>query len=394
MSKDTLFATNCKGMSHSAIGELLSATKTPGFISFAAGVPASEFFPVEELKLAAQKVFEEEGRDILQYGDQLGMLELRKHIAKRVDDKFSYKASPEDILITSGAQQGIDTVGRLFLEAGDSFIVEKPTYVDALNTLSFTGAKAKELEGDDEGISLSALEKELKENKKVKLIYVIPDFQNPTGKCWSLKRRQAFMELVSQYEVIVLEDNPYGELTYMDKTIPALKSLDAKEQVITLGSFSKILSPGLRVGWIASSPSYSGALSMVKERTDVHSSNLDQAIITTYLNEYSIEDHLVRMCKVYKERRDAMVRAVEKYMPTCQFTTPEGGLFLWLTLPAGMNVMEVFAKAIEEKVAFVPGTPFYVQQEDVAHLRMNFSGNTPAVIEEGIKKLGNIINNY
>lgn len=394
MNKHKLFTKNSKEMKHSAIGELLGTIKGGEFISFAAGVPASEFFPVEKLAACAEDVFTKKELHLLQYGDTLGLYLLREKIAKRIKEKFMTTVLPEHLLITTGAQQGIDCCARLFLEKGDLFVVERPTYVDAINTLSYTGAEAIDVSLDKEGISLDELEFVLNKNTEVKLIYVIPDFQNPTGTCWSLGRRKEFMDLVSRYEVIVIEDNPYGELFYGANTMPSLKSLDKKDQVISLGSFSKLLSPGLRVGWIASSASYMDALSMVKERCDIHTSNIDQSIISAFLDKFSLDDHLLSMCEIYKRRRDTMAEAIDNLMPGCRYNLPEGGLFLWVELPEHINCMDLFSKSIEKKVAFVPGTPFYIKKNDFSHLRMNFSGSTETLILEGIKRLGEIIKNY
>lgn len=382
-----LYSSLSRGLKPSEIGELIGTIGSPSMISFAAGVPAAEFFPLEALAASSAEVILHEGADILQYGDQQGNKNLRQLLSTRMQSAFGIHTGFTNIQITSGSQQGLDICARLFLEKGDVLLVEEPTYVDALNTLTFSGATAVGMPLGVDGPDLEFLASQLEQDNRIKLIYVIPDYQNPTGGRWSYEHRHAFMDIVQKYEVIVIEDNPYGEIRYTEECLPTLQSLDTKGQVIFLGSFSKILSPGIRLGWMVAGDKHIKAINLVKERCDIHTSSLDQAIVARYLEAYSLDEHIRHLRTVYQERRDCMCAMIDKHLPQCSYTLPQGGLFLWITLPKDIDALALFEKATDSGVAFVPGHPFYTKKNNYEHIRLNFSGVTPEEIQEGIIRL-------
>lgn len=393
MDYTKLYAKRALQLERSAIAALKDEAKTvPGILSLGEGVPAPELFPVEELSIVAAKVFKEEGREVLQYGDGLGGLKLRRHLS-RIMTKYGINIEPDQIQVTSGSMQSLDMAARLFLEAGDSVLVEDPTFIDAKNCLAMTGASLKGISCDEEGMDLQLLVEALETDSSIKAIYVIPDYQNPTGLCWSDKRRREFMALVAKYNVIILEDNPYGEITYTGKYHKALSAYDAKGQVLFMGSLSKTLSPGLRIGWVAGRAEIMTQLSLVKECSDIHSSLPDHALAAGFMNIYSYDDHVASMNKVYKDRRDTLVKELQNELPDFTFTVPEGGFFLWLALPVGVNEYEFFQNAIKAGVLVIPGTPFFVNKEERGYVRLNFTGLGPDDLTEAVKRLAKAYQN-
>lgn len=393
MEKDLskLVSDKAKALKTSEIGELLAMAKVPDMISFAVGMPDPQVFPKEDLSVVGKKIFGVYGNDVLQYGDISGHASLRDKVSPLVEKNYGFKCGAEQIILTTGSMQGLDLCSRLLLNKDDVVLVEEPTFVDAIATFEFAGAKVKGVPCDSEGIVLNKLE-QLLAQETVKAIYVIPDFQNPTGLCWSEERRKAFMELVAKYNVAVLEDNPYGEIKYNQGKNTALKALDKKGQVIFLGSLSKTLSPGLRIGWICADKSLIEVLKFVKERCDCHSSLPDHMLAAEYMNMFSYQDHIQDIIDLYKKRLLILTEALAKYLPDCKYDMPQGGFFLWLELPEGINCMELFDIALKDKVCFVPGTPFYPERNDFSHLRLNFTFIPEDKIEEGIKRLAKAVN--
>jgi len=388
------FSKRAARMKASAIGELLRQAKSNAFISFAGGLPDAALFPGADLATAMAAVFAEKDKSILQYGDFQGVAELRTFIGqKRMGEKFGISVPAEHILITAGSQQGIDVVSRAYLNPGDVVLIESPSYVDALNVFTGYGAVLKEVPADENGMLPEALDQILREEKKVKLIYVIPDFQNPTGKTWSLERRKAFVELIERYDIPVIEDNPYGELHYDKPMLSSLASLNRLRQVLFLGSFSKILSPGIRIGWVCATPEKLHVLSLCKEAIDIHCVNMTQEMIVVYVKDHDLNAHIEYMCSVYKKRRDAMVRAIRQYFPVgTTFAVPGGGFFLWVVLPEGFNATRVLPEVMAQFVVYVPGTAFYPENGAENTMRLNFSNCDEKTIERGIHILGDIIN--
>lgn len=376
----------------SELGEILKLIEEPDIISFAGGLPASELFPVEEMKKVSVKVLDENGEEALQYSGSQGYLPLRNHIAKRMNEKGKTNVKAEDILVTSGSQQALDFAGNVFLDEGDIVLCESPSYLGALNAFKGYKPEIMEVPTDKEGMITEELEKMLKENAKVKFIYVIPDFQNPTGVTWSLDRRKKFMEVVNKYEIPVIEDNPYGELRYEGEFLPALKSFDTKGLVIYLGTFSKIFCPGYRLGWTCASKDILQKFITCKENSDLQTSTIGQRELSKYIDDYDLDEHVEKIKSTYKKRRDLMLDCMEKEFPEgVSFTHPHGGLFTWVKLPEKLNAQDLMKKCVENKVAYVPGGFFFPEGNKENYFRLNYSSSKEEKIVEGIKRLGDVL---
>ena len=376
----------------SELGEILKLIEEPDIISFAGGLPASELFPVEEMKKVSVKVLDENGEEALQYSGSQGYLPLRNHIAKRMNEKGKTNVKAEDILVTSGSQQALDFAGNVFLDEGDIVLCESPSYLGALNAFKGYKPRIMEVPTDKEGMITEGLEKILKENDRVKFIYVIPDFQNPTGVTWSLDRRKKFMEVVNKYEIPVIEDNPYGELRYEGEFLPALKSFDTKGLVIYLGTFSKIFCPGYRLGWTCASKDILQKFITCKENSDLQTSTIGQRELSKYIDDYDLDEHVEKIKSTSKKRRDLMLDCMEKEFPEgVSFTHPHGGLFTWVKLPEKLNAQDLMKKCVENKVAYVPGGFFFPEGNKENYFRLNYSSSKEEKIVEGIKRLGDVL---
>ena len=386
------FATRMERMQASEIRELLKLTAQPDIISFAGGLPAPELFPVEEIAKVSHDLVLKEGRQLLQYATTEGRPSLRAKIAKRMADKYHTNVDPDDILITTGSQQCLDFAGKLFLDPGDVVLCESPSYLGALNAFNAYQPKFVEVPTDNGGLIPEELDKILETTPNCKFIYVIPDFQNPTGRTWSMERRQKFMEVVNKHNLPVLEDNPYGELRYEGTILPSLKSLDTKGLVMFLGTFSKIFCPGLRLGWIAAEHSLLTEFVKIKQSADLHTSNFDQGVADAYMDQYDLDEHVKEIVALYKHRRNLILESMEKFFPEgTEWTHPEGGLFLWLTFPEGVSARKVFTKCIEMKVAGVIGDAFYPNQKTDRSMRINYSNMPDDRIVEGIQRMAKAI---
>jgi len=372
----------------SDIREILKIAQREEVISFAGGLPAPEFFPVEELACVTEKVLQEDGRKALQYSTTEGYPPLREKIAGRMNATLGTRFTADEILITCGSQQGLDLTGKLFLDEGDTVLCESPTYLGAIQAFKTCEPRWVEVPTDEEGMDVDVLESCLKNGERVKLIYVVPSFQNPSGRTWSLERRRLFMEVVSRYDVAVVEDNPYSELRYEGESLPAIKVFDTRGQVVCLGTFSKIFCPGLRVAWVAAnSPLYEKYV-ILKQGTDLHSPTLNQMQIAKYMEMFDLDANIARIREVYHEHRDAMIRALEKEMPEgVRFTRPAGGLFLWVELPPHLDARKLLLRCLEHDVAFVPGGAFFANGNKENFLRLSFSNMPVDRITEGILRL-------
>lgn len=385
------YAKRMDNIKASEIRELLKLTQKPQIISFAGGLPAPESFPIEQLIEIGRKVLEETGTQALQYGATEGYQPLRQAISKRME-KVKVDTTAEDILVTSGSQQGLDFAAKIFINPGDIIICESPTYLGAINAFKAYEPEFIEIDTDKDGMNMEDLENALKNNNNVKFIYAIPDFQNPTGKTWSVERRIKLVELANKYNVAVLEDNPYGELRFEGEILPAIKHYDTEGRVIFLGTFSKILCPGLRLGWIAASPEVLNKFIMVKQGADLQSSTISQMEAARFLEEYSIDDHINKIIDLYRVRRDLMMKTIEEEFPKeASYNYPEGGLFTWVVLPEYMNARELAVKALEQNVAYVPGGSFYPNGGNENTFRLNYSNMNEEKIVEGIKRLGKVL---
>lgn len=385
------YAKRMDNIKASEIRELLKLTQKPEIISFAGGLPAPELFPVEELEKVSSKVLEEQGTTALQYGPTEGYEPLRVEITKRME-KVGIECKPEDILVTSGSQQGLDFSGKIFLNPGDIVLCESPSYLGAINAFKAYEPEFIGVPTDENGMIMEELEDILKNNDRVRFIYVIPDFQNPSGRTWSIERRKRLIELANEYNVAIIEDNPYGELRFEGEYYPAIKHYDTEGRVIFLGTFSKIFCPGLRLGWVCAEEEVLNKFVLAKQGSDLQSSTISQMQVARFLEEYDIEAHIEKLKKVYKKRRDLMINTMKEEFPEeIKFTNPEGGLFTWVVLPEYMNARDLAVKAIEKNVAFVPGGSFFPNGGNENTLRLNYSSMDDEKIVIGIKRLAEAI---
>lgn len=389
------FARRMDGLKGSEIRELLKLTEKPEVISFAGGLPAPELFPVEEMKKISTLVLEESGTAALQYSTTEGFAPLREHIANRMNSKNKTNITKDSILITNGSQQGLDFSGKVFLDEGDVVLCESPSYLGAINAFKAYGPKFIEVPTDNEGMIMEELEKILQTIDRVKMIYVIPDFQNPTGRTWSVERRKKFMEIINKYEIPVIEDNPYGELRFEGESLPSLKSMDKKGLVVFLGSFSKIFCPGYRIGWLSASPEILSKYIFVKQGADLQASTISQREISKFMDIYDLNEHVERIKAVYTRRRDLMLKTMEEELPEeLQYTYPEGGLFTWVELPIHLNSKVIMEDCIASNVAYVPGGSFFPNGGKENCFRLNYSTMPEERIVEGIKRLGVVLRKH
>jgi len=395
---DDRYALRTISMKGSAIRELLKVTQMPDVISFAGGMPAPEIFPVEEFKEACIRVLDEHGSEALQYGTTDGYLPLREMISRHTN-QYGIKVTADNIMITNGSQQALDLLGKIFINPGDRVLVESPTYLGALQAWNTYNAQYVTVPSDDDGIQIDKLEMALRTGPK--FMYVLPNFQNPTGVTLPLERRERLVELADRYGVPIIEDDPYGQLRFEGKHIPTVEYLDDQlhgngtsyhGNVIYLSTFSKILAPGIRLAWVVATPEIIQKLVTAKQGADLHTSTFNQIVAYEVSRKGFLDEHIKRINSVYKERRDIMLEELEKNMPEgVKWTKPLGGLFLWVSLPEICNSKELLIKAVEKKVAFVPGESFYPNGGGLNTMRLNFSNAQPDMIRIGIRRLAETI---
>ncbi len=374
------------------IREILKISQRPNTISFAGGLPAPELFPLEQIKAACGRVIDNHGAPALQYSLSLGIPLLRKWLAKRLSSE-KLLISEEEILITSGSQQGLDVIGRVFLEKGAVVLCENPTYLGALQAFNAYQAEYVTVDMDDEGMITKQVEEKIKKYKP-RIIYSVPNFQNPTGITLSENRRFELVELARKYNVPIIDDNPYGELRYEGKDVPSLKTIGG-DIVIQLGTFSKIISPGLRIAWLTANKDIIGTFERLKQGTDLHTNTFAQYVVYEFVRTGALETHLRKLIVSYAERRNIMIEEMEKHFPEgVKFTRPEGGLFLWIELPEKLSATDLLSKAVDNGVAYVPGYPFFAQGGGHNTMRLNFSNANPEKIREGIKRLGKVFKKH
>ena len=379
----------------SEIREILKVTERPEVISFAGGLPAPELFPIEAIKAVSQIVLDESGPKALQYSTTEGYPPLREWIAQRMNSRLGTKWKPDNILVTHGSQQALDLAGKVFLDEGDVVLCESPTYLAAITALRSYGCEFVEIPTDDYGMVIEKLEQALQTVAKVKAIYVIPDFQNPTGRTWSLDRRKSLAELACKYQVVVMEDNPYGELRFEGEALASVQSFDQEGYVLGTGSFSKIFCPGYRIGWVAGDQEIISKFVMAKQGTDLQCNTLAQMEIAKYMELYDIDVHIQTIREVYRKRRDLAVETMGKFFPDgVSFTHPQGGLFAWVELPKNINARDVLLKSLERNVAFVPGGSFFPNGGNENTFRVNFSNMPDDKIVEGLKILGETLQTF
>jgi 2-aminoadipate transaminase len=379
----------------SSVREMQKYNLNTNLISFGGGMPAPELFPVDEINQISSKVLKENGKAALQYSTTEGYDPLRQWIAGRMKQYTGKEPGLDQILIVQGSQQAIDLTARTFLNEGDVVLCEQPTYLAAINVFKSCKADVRSVPTDDSGIIMDSLEKALKETANVKLIYVITDYQNPTGVSWSRERRVKLAEMAEKFNVVVLEDDPYIELRYEGEFIPPVKAFDKTGHVIFAGSFSKMLSPGIRMGWATGDPEIIAKMVLAKQSADLQCNTLIQMVVSEYLNLFNIDQHISEIKKLYRKRRDVMLATMDEVFPKdITYTRPNGGMFLWVTLPERMLAAKLLKIAIESNVAFVCGNDFYTDGSGSNKIRLSFSNMTEEKIIEGIKRMAKAIKSY
>jgi 2-aminoadipate transaminase len=395
------FALRTHGMTSSIIRELLKLTEAPDVISFAGGLPASDLLPREEIAAAVGRIAASGSEAAFQYGTTEGLTPLRDLFVRQMA-RYGIRVGVENVLVTSGSQQALDLIARLFLNPGDRVLCEEPTYLGALQAFGAEQADFLSVPTDDDGLKVDLLEEKLRAGPK--FLYVLPNFQNPGGTTLSLSRRRRLIELADHYGTPIVEDDPYGQLRYEGDHIPPLVALDAEFRggpgsghafsgnVIYLSTLSKTLAPGLRIAWVVAPEAVVRKLVQIKQAADLHTSTFCQHVAYEVAREGFLDRHVKRLRAVYGVRRDAMLAALDRHFPPgVRWTRPKGGLFLWATAPKGIDTAEVLKEALAEKVAFVPGAPFHPTGGGRESMRLNFSYATPKIIEEGIRRLGRVL---
>ncbi len=395
------FAQRTHGMTSSIIRELLKLTEAPDVISFAGGLPASFLLPRNEIGEAVRRIVESPSEGAFQYGVTEGYLPLRELFVRHMA-RYGIRVGPENVLVTSGSQQALDLIARLFINPGDRILTEEPTYLGAIQAFSAQQGDFLPVPTDDDGLRIEPLEEKLRAGPK--FLYVLPNFQNPGGTTLSLPRRRRLIELANHYGTPIVEDDPYGQLRYEGEHIPPLVTLDAEfhgcasgeraftGNVIYLSTLSKTLAPGLRIGWVVAPRSIVQKLVQIKQAADLHTSTFCQHVAHEVARDGFLDRHVKRLRAVYGVRRDAMLEALARnFPPGTRWTRPKGGLFLWASAPKGIDTAELLKDALVEKVAFVPGAAFFPEGGGDESMRLNFSYAPPEVIEEGIRRLGRVL---
>ena len=395
MDYEKLYSNNAKKMRSSEIRRLLEISQQPGVISFGGGLPNPKAFPAQDIKEIVNKILDGESSKALQYGSTAGLKEFRELLADFVKDD-GIKTSVDNILTTVGSQQALDIVGRIFLNENDVVLVGLPTYLGGINAFLAYGAKLVGVPLDDNGMKVDLLEEKIKELKSkgenVKLIYTIPTFQNPAGVELSLERRKRMLEIAKEYDLLILEDDPYGKLRFEGDAIPPVKAFDDEGHVIYMATFSKILSPGFRLAYVVAPLEIAKKMIVAKQSMDLCTSTFTQTIAYHYIRDGYMKNHLPKIIDMYKRKRDIMLQSLEEYFPPgCRWTHPRGGMFLWVELPEYINTVEMFQEAIEKKVAYVTGKSFFVNGNGLNTMRLNFTNADDDDIREGIKRLAEVI---
>ena len=384
----SLFADRMNNIPRSFIREILKVTSQPDVISFAGGLPNPLSFPSKEIAEAALNVLTEDSNNTLQYAVSEGYLPLREYLAKRYTEK-GMSVSPEEILITNGSQQGLDLCGKIFLNKNDKVILEAPSYLGAIQAFSAYQPEFLSVKIQEDGVDTKQLSELLWEHE-VKLFYGIPNFQNPTGISYSSEKRKQVSEILSKTKTIFIEDDPYGEIRFSGASLPPIKQY-LPDQTILLGSFSKIVAPGLRMGWIVAKKEFIEKLIVAKQAADLHSNFLSQRILYRLLTNFDIDKHTAKISELYKIQKEYMIEMMRIYFPKeIHYTDPDGGMFVWLTLPEYMDARELLKKAAYRNVVFVPGETFFVDGKGKNTIRLNFSNSQKEEMLEGIKILGNL----
>ncbi|MEK6653023.1 MAG: PLP-dependent aminotransferase family protein [Nitrospirota bacterium] len=382
-----MYAERIAGLRSSAIRDILKLMSRPGIISFAGGLPAPELFPIKEIGDAVVKVLSRHGSSALQYSITEGIIPLREKIIKKLDKNLDI----ENIIITQGSQQGLDLISKLYIDKGTVVFTETPSYLGALQAFQLFQANVIAIPSDEKGIQTDELEKKLKTNKPG-LLYLMPNFQNPTGASIPMDRRHRLLEIAGKHDFMLIEDDPYGELIFEGEKLPSLFSLAQSKNFIYMSSFSKTIAPGFRVAYVIADKEIIKKFAIVKQGTDLHTNTFGQYIVNEYLENGNYQEHISLLKRTYKERRDCMLSAMEKYFPkSAKWNKPAGGMFIWAILPEGYDAREILMRCIEKNVAFVPGQEFFPDGSGKNTMRLNFSNATAENIEEGIRRIGEVL---
>lgn len=401
LSMQELIAARMRNVKPSFVREVLKAAGRKDLISFAGGLPDPNLFDVEGMQQAAQEALAKDPSGALQYGVTDGHMGLRAEIAKLMQSRGA-AVDPERIVVTTGSQQGIDLIARTLLDPGDVVLLEQPSYLAALQVFELAQAEMRGVPGDEHGLRVDLLEEEIerlaREGKRAKLIYVVATFANPSGSSLSLERRTALLELAAKHGIMIVEDDPYGELRFRGEVLPSLVGLaenvdGAGELAVYLSTFSKTVAPGLRIGWMVLPEWLHRIVVIAKQASDLHASTFAQHVAYRYLQSGRLVQHLPKIIAAYGERADAMVGALERHLPAgvLRVNAPEGGMFLWGRMADGVDTMQLVNKAIAAGVIFVPGVPFFVRPDANPHLRLSFVTNTPEMIDEGVRRFASVV---
>lgn len=379
----------------SFIREILKVIQKDDIISFAGGLPNPVSFPKEALKQSMERVIDQYGDEVFQYSSTEGYQPLREWVAKRYRDEYQMDVQAEDILITTGSQQALDLMGKVLINPGDALAIEEPGYLGAIQAFTMFEPDFCPVPLLDDGLDLDKLELILKK-RNVKLLYTVPNFQNPTGLTYSVEKRKQMCELLNRYSAYLIEDDPYGQLKFEGEVFPYISSFGLKKSVV-FGTISKIITPGMRLGWICTKDrELMSHLVTAKQAADLHSNIFAQYAVYDYLMNHELNEHIDHIKDLYKKQSDAMLQAMKEFFPdSVSYTMPKGGMFVWGSLPEGESSLKLFDRAMEEKVAFVPGNPFYVDDtKAVPTFRLNYTNSEPEVIREGIRRLGKLMEIY
>lgn len=381
-----------KNTPSSFIREILKVTQQSDIISFAGGLPNPISFPQEELKISLNRITDKYGAKIYQYSTTLGLDSLREYIVERYKKLWGMDITVDNVIITTGSQQALDLIGKVFVNEGDKVMVEKPSYLGLLQAFCMYKADFAQVQLNDDGLDIEDLKQTMK-TYKPKVAYLIPNFQNPTGLTYTKENREKVFEVIKDEDMLLIQDDPYGELRFEEGERLPYIGMNLSEKNLYLGSFSKIVTPGMRLGYVVANKEIIKLLETAKQASDLHSNIFGQYLISDYLQNNDLDKHIEKIKKLYKSQATAMVSAMEEYFPkNVKFTHPKGGMFTWVTLEEGKDVLGLFDKAIAQKVAFVPGHPFYVKPDKVNTLRLNYTNADEQTIKVGIKRLADALN--
>lgn len=390
------YADRTSSIKASEIRELLKLTEEPEIISFAGGLPAPELFPLKKINEVMSQVINEKGCIALQYASTDGYTPLRQIILNQRVKPAGIECGISNIMLTNGSQQGLEFSAKLFINKGDIIVCESPSYLGAINAFAAYQPKFIEIPMDEHGMVVDELETVLmNHHDEIKMIYTIPDFQNPSGITMNIERRKRLAELAAKYEIMLIEDSPYGELRFEGEALPPIKSFDKSGFVVNLGTFSKTFCPGLRLGWIVADEEIIRKYILIKQGADLQCNTLSQVFAAEYMNKYNLDDHIAEIISVYKRRRDLMINSIKEHFPKdIKYTYPVGGLFTWCELRSDLDAAEILQEALKEKVAFVPGSSFFPNGGKKNFFRLNYSNMNEERIVEGIERLGTVLKKY